>query len=99
LILSLESVGSKMLNCAHCKYWIKRFTHSLMELSPSSEVANCEATQELAKILWKLKVHYHVHKNPPLVPILSQINPVHTPSSHLSMTHFNIINPPESWYS
>jgi hypothetical protein len=70
--------------------------HSLMELSPSWEVANCAATQELPRVLWNTKFHYRVHKSPSLVPILSQINTIHTISSDLSKIHFNIVHPPTS---
>jgi hypothetical protein len=64
-----------------------------MELSPSWEAANFAATQELPSILWNPKVHYHFHKSSPLVPILSQIDPVHTIPSYLSKIYFNYCPP------
>jgi hypothetical protein len=50
-----------------------------MEQRPSWEAKSFSASQEIPHILWKLEFHYRIHKSPPPVPTLSQLNPVHTP--------------------
>ena len=64
-----------------------------MVQSPSWEANWFVASQEIPRILWNPKVHYHTHKRPPPVPILGQPNPVHIPTSHLMEIHPNIIHP------
>jgi len=53
-----------------------------MEQSPSWEANWFSTSQEIPHILWNPKVHYHVHKCPPPVRILSQLDPIHNPTSH-----------------
>jgi hypothetical protein len=61
-----------------------------MELNPC-EANSCTVTQGFPNILSNLKLHYHLHKSSPLVPILSQIKTVFITPSCLSTIHFNTI--------
>jgi hypothetical protein len=51
--------------------------------------------QEYPRLLGNPKVHHHVHDSPPLFPILSQLNPIHTFTPYFFDVHFNIILTPK----
>lgn len=67
------------------------FTDSLTHaLPPSCEVNSCSGVKKF-QILYKIHiVQYHVHKNLSLIPILSEMNPLHTLPFNCYNSHFTL---------
>jgi len=61
-----------------------------MEQGPVWDADRFSASQEIPLILWNPKFHYPVHKCPPPVPFLSQIDPVHVSTFNALKIELNI---------
>jgi len=78
-----------------CVLLIYLLIHSV-EHSPSWEANWFAANQEIPRILCNPKTHYCIHNLPPPVPMLSQLDPVHTPhptswrSNFISSSHLRL---------
>ena len=75
-----------------------QLTH-LTHYNRSWKADGFSASQEMSQILRNSKLYYCVYNSPYLLPILSQINPVHTLTASFFNTHFNIILSVTSKYS
>jgi hypothetical protein len=68
---------------------------SCSEQSPSWQANSHSSRQEIHRLLWNQKVHYRLHKSPPLVTILSQMSTIHTFPPDFPKIRYNIILSPE----
>jgi hypothetical protein len=69
------------------------------KMSPSLEAVYCTVIKKIYQHLWNQKFHCRVHKCPPQIPLLSQINPLHIIPFYLPKFQYNIIFPHTSWSS
>jgi hypothetical protein len=95
-------IGSDVLNhsatCCWCtKYKIWRIA-SNQDLPISFEFISQTIGRTLTLTPWcqNPKVHHRIHESPLTIPVLNQVNPLHTPPADLPKIHSNPILPSTS---
>jgi hypothetical protein len=64
---------------------------------PSYIVVWILVTNQLTPWRQNPKVHHRIHNSPPTMPLLSQVNPLHSPSANLPKVRFHPILPSTPW--
>jgi hypothetical protein len=97
--LGVKLVALRYSTVKNQYYFLNYLVTYSMEQSPSREATRFSDSQEIPRILWNSKVHYRIHKYPSPVPILSQVDQIHTPHptwwrSILILSSHLHLNPP-----
>jgi hypothetical protein len=67
--------------------------NNYLEQNPSTKANRRSAHEEIPRFWNNRKLHYRFHKRPPLIHILSQINPMQNPSTQFPLEPYNISIP------
>jgi hypothetical protein len=86
LLPGSQYTAGQSADMPYMKCWVQ--LSNLVEQSPSLEANSRSACLEKDPLFRTLKIHYCVQNGPPLVPMLSHLNSVHTLPS-ITLTRFN----------
>jgi len=98
IIQTYSFIYGSFTNCSTkvFRYWMGSVFNlnsetSSTDLSPSWESNSSSVRPEIPSTLWTLNIFHIVHQNPPLLPVLKQIIPVHAFPTRFLEIFFNII--------